>query len=407
VPLPTPQENESEEHFVDGCMGNETMKKEFPDQKQRLAVCYSQYRKSRGLGVSEPIPILRSFESDGKRYVYGYAAIFDSEDSYGTAMTREAVESSRDRLEKFPAVHFMHRVPFGQIIFDREVDGAKTFIDDHGFHVLCRIYDECTSEWNMVKAGKWGFSYGFMPDAQGGIETRKLANGHTVPSFVKGTFYEVSVVDAPAHSDAVAYVVSRMIHGDTGEIITEGISLENENKGNKEEFEQWCKDAETRMTANITKLLEGKQSKTSFEDALKAMEARMMATFEQRLAAQVPEKSIVEKTFESVNGKLTAMDQRITKLKGIEKELKSAGEEYKAFSERIAAYEKERDAFANSITDTVSKTVEKSLGKVEDRLSAIENIPELRSPATLGERSSVVRGMGFANMFEAARSGTE
>jgi len=167
--------------------------------------------------MSEPIPILRSFESDGKRYVYGYAAIFDSEDSLGTAMTRDAVETSLPRLQSFPAVHFMHRVPFGQIIFDREIDGAKTFIDDHGFHVLCQIYDECTSEWNMVKAGKWGFSYGFMPDAQGGIETRKLANGHTVPSFVKGTFYEVSVVDAPAHSDAIAYVINRMIQNDVEE----------------------------------------------------------------------------------------------------------------------------------------------------------------------------------------------
>jgi hypothetical protein len=56
-----------------------------------------------------------------------------------------------------------------------------------------------------------------MPDASGGIESRKLANGHTVPAFVKGTFYEVSVVDAPAHSDAIAYVINRMIQNDVEE----------------------------------------------------------------------------------------------------------------------------------------------------------------------------------------------
>lgn len=165
---------------------------------------------------SEPIPILRSFESDGEKYVYGYTAIFDSEDSYGTAMTRDAVESSLPHLRNFPAVRFMHKIPFGQIVFDKEIENAKTFVDDHGFHVLCRIYDQCENEWKMVKSGKWGFSYGFMPDQDGGVQTRKLANGHTVPAFVKGIMYEVSVVDTPSHSDAVAYVVSRMIDGHEG-----------------------------------------------------------------------------------------------------------------------------------------------------------------------------------------------
>jgi len=155
------------------------------------------------------------------KYIAGYAAIFDSEDSYGTAMTREAVESSRERLKSFPAVRFMHRVPFGQIDFDNEVEFEgktyKTFVDNHGFHVLCRVYDQCVNEWNMVKSGKWGFSYGFQPDEHGGIQSRKLPNGHTCPAFVKGIIYEVSVVDTPSHPDAAAYAVSRMIQNVTTE----------------------------------------------------------------------------------------------------------------------------------------------------------------------------------------------
>jgi phage head maturation protease len=414
MPLPEPQKGESEEVFVASCMSNDLMKKEFSDQKQRLAVCYSQYRKGKGLGVSEPIPILRAFESGGAKYIAGYAAIFDSEDSYGTAMTKEAVESSQARLQTFPAVRFMHRTPFGQIDFENVVqfqgNDYRTSIDDHGFHVLCRVYDQCENEWNMVKAGKWGFSYGFMPDAEGGIQSRKLANGHTVPCFVKGSFYEVSVVDAPAHEDAVAYVVSRMVYGDTGEIITKGANKMPEDKkegiGNKEEFERLMKEAEIRITADVTKVLEAKRSQTSFETSLKQMEERLMDAVEKKLAAQVPEKSRVEQTFESVNTKLAGIDAKIATLKEIERKLKSAGENYAELTERIAAYEKQRDSFVNSVTETVTKSVEKQLIGVQDRLSAIEGIPELRSPATSGERSGVERGMGFGAMLEASRKGT-
>jgi len=47
MPLITPKPNESQNKFISRCMSNETMKKEFPDQKQRTAVCFSQFRKKK------------------------------------------------------------------------------------------------------------------------------------------------------------------------------------------------------------------------------------------------------------------------------------------------------------------------------------------------------------------------
>jgi len=46
MPLPTPRTNEKRNDFISRCMDNETMKKEFPKEKQRAAVCYSQLGKS-------------------------------------------------------------------------------------------------------------------------------------------------------------------------------------------------------------------------------------------------------------------------------------------------------------------------------------------------------------------------
>lgn len=47
MPIPSPKKQEKQPTFVSRCMGDETMLKEYPDQKQRAAICYSQYRKAK------------------------------------------------------------------------------------------------------------------------------------------------------------------------------------------------------------------------------------------------------------------------------------------------------------------------------------------------------------------------
>lgn len=48
MPLPTPRGKEKSKDFIGRCIGSEVMKKEFPENKRRLGVCYSQLRKVRG-----------------------------------------------------------------------------------------------------------------------------------------------------------------------------------------------------------------------------------------------------------------------------------------------------------------------------------------------------------------------
>jgi hypothetical protein len=56
MPIPNPKKSEKQGDFVSRCMGDETMNKEFPDQKQRAAVCYSQFKKGNAsIGASESL----------------------------------------------------------------------------------------------------------------------------------------------------------------------------------------------------------------------------------------------------------------------------------------------------------------------------------------------------------------
>lgn len=47
MPLPRPRKGQKESGFISSCMSSEIMKKEFPEQKNRLGVCYSLYRKNK------------------------------------------------------------------------------------------------------------------------------------------------------------------------------------------------------------------------------------------------------------------------------------------------------------------------------------------------------------------------
>jgi len=49
MPIPQPNDNENNEKFVSRCMSNPTMKKDYTDTKQRVAVCLGQTKKSSSL----------------------------------------------------------------------------------------------------------------------------------------------------------------------------------------------------------------------------------------------------------------------------------------------------------------------------------------------------------------------
>ena len=48
MPIPKPQDDESEEDFISRCMSNDTMQEDYQDNDQRLAVCGTQWRNREG-----------------------------------------------------------------------------------------------------------------------------------------------------------------------------------------------------------------------------------------------------------------------------------------------------------------------------------------------------------------------
>jgi hypothetical protein len=55
MPIPKRKQGEDNQKFVSRCMGNETMKKDFPDTKQRVAICLGQTRQKNKSSLIEDV----------------------------------------------------------------------------------------------------------------------------------------------------------------------------------------------------------------------------------------------------------------------------------------------------------------------------------------------------------------
>ncbi|SVD92002.1 uncharacterized protein METZ01_LOCUS444856 [marine metagenome] len=61
MPIPKRKDNEPKEKFMSRCMGDGVMKKEYPDQSQRAAVCMS---KAMNLSVIEAVDLQLKLNAD-------------------------------------------------------------------------------------------------------------------------------------------------------------------------------------------------------------------------------------------------------------------------------------------------------------------------------------------------------
>jgi len=53
MPIPQPKKNQNEDKYVEDCMSNSQMGKDFPNEKQRYAVCKSTFNRAKKAKASE------------------------------------------------------------------------------------------------------------------------------------------------------------------------------------------------------------------------------------------------------------------------------------------------------------------------------------------------------------------
>jgi len=157
MPLPTPSDNESESDFIARCMGSDAAK-EFKDEKQRVAVCYSQWRSDKGktLGRVQYHVKAQAIEQDGKRY----AAVEIIDENISRPC--ESPPETRVRINPAGKARALARLMGSPILGPPElghdatriVGNAVDFESNHTTRVLYEI--PSLEDWVHIDAGEWG-----------------------------------------------------------------------------------------------------------------------------------------------------------------------------------------------------------------------------------------------------------
>jgi hypothetical protein len=94
MPLPKPKNKEKKTDFVSRCIGDTQTNKDFPDQKQRIAVCYSQWEKSK----AEASVVAGEGDSE---FLYSYNIKTEDEDGIEVLDEVEAKEAQKKLNKPF------------------------------------------------------------------------------------------------------------------------------------------------------------------------------------------------------------------------------------------------------------------------------------------------------------------
>ena len=209
MPLPTPSKNETQDDFISRCMSNETMKEDFPDNKQRVAVCFSQWKKKKVKKDSEMKKETRLFEIEleerqvgdtEEKKLVGYAARFNklSEDLGGFREKIKPGAFSESITSDDIRALFNHDTNF---VLGRSSAGTLELSEDRkGLRMSCSPPD---AQWarDLVASVKRGdisqMSFGF----QTLDDKWEKKDGDNIRTLEKCKLFDVSVVTFPAYPD--------------------------------------------------------------------------------------------------------------------------------------------------------------------------------------------------------------
>ncbi len=214
MPILKPNDGETKEEFINRCMTDDTMQKEFPDESQRYAVCLTQWNERAAARPQREIRMaeLRAIEPAGdtqEMIIEGRAIVYESPtvmyeidgNKYYEVIARGALDGADLR-----DVPFKYNHSSSVMVMARTRNKTLELIpDDEGLLVRAKLAPTTAGRdlYQLIKRGdidKMSFAFTVADDFYDrDTRTRRILRFKRI--------WDVSAVDTPAYQDT--YISAR------------------------------------------------------------------------------------------------------------------------------------------------------------------------------------------------------
>jgi hypothetical protein len=210
MPMPKPKEGETQDEFMARCMADDVMVEEYPDEKQRYAVCLTQFKEGgkRKLETAKKeirLAELRALDTagEGEMIVEGRAIVYDSPTvlyewdgiKYYEVIARGALDGA-----DLSDVPFKYNHSDAVMVMARTRNKTLELIpDDQGLLIRAKLANTTAGRdlYELIRRGdidKMSFAFTVSEESYD-RDTRT----RTIIKFKK--IWDVSAVDTPAYAD--------------------------------------------------------------------------------------------------------------------------------------------------------------------------------------------------------------
>jgi len=246
--MPKPVPSDTQEMFNSRCMSNSTMVAEYPDKKQRFAVCQSLWENKgdKKMTKKSDTPKATVIQRKGRRIIGGYGS-FVMVDSDNDMVNNDALKTG---LKKFMSkknkdyrnIMWSHEgIQVGKVI--EGYGKHKTRVDDKGLYIVAEVRNDIESAdriWNAILSGDLNaFSIGFEP-LQRMKHTKE--SGEHWNEITEINLLEVSICEMPKNALSRYTILSKsknVIKDGEGNVMTEKTKVkapEDEPEDNPEDM---------------------------------------------------------------------------------------------------------------------------------------------------------------------------
>jgi len=302
MPIPKPKKGEKEQKFISRCMGDKIMNKEYPDQKQRAGVCYTQWKTkevNNMIKFNYQIPIKEVKTEDNKDFFIEGTAINATTTANNHKFLDEELEPSAHTLADVPLLKdHRNEVDYimGRVVKSQYGDRKVTF--------KARVIDKNAQE--MIKDGR-------LNSVSVGAMVKSFDIDEDDESYIaRGiTFKELSLVAVGADEGATFGVaLSEAYKSTTDKINKEEMSMTKEIKTEKAPETVTKEELADTVAKAVKEALEAKEAEIV---AKEAEDAKLKEAADKKAAEEKAKKEAEEKATKLAEEKKVA-DEKAAKI---------------------------------------------------------------------------------------------